>query len=131
MGKKLAVRGRWIGIAGAAVGVGWDAYHAYDEGMRGNRTVSILYFGSAMSGGAAAALPLATEEFLAFLVGVPSWPFLVVLLAVNIGILMLDDPATLKWAKRCRFSKGPASERYTSLETESFEFVQLGLKGVK
>ncbi|MNR56188.1 hypothetical protein D3C85_1767170 [compost metagenome] len=53
------------------------------------------------------------------------------LFAVNVGILLLDDPATLKWIKRCRFSKAPASEHYSSLEAESFEFVQLGLKDTK
>ncbi|WP_234788293.1 T6SS effector BTH_I2691 family protein [Cupriavidus necator] len=131
MGKKLAVRGRWIGFAGAAVGVGWDAYHAYDEFGKGHRWLFALYLTSAVSGGAASVLPLASEEFLVFLVGVPSWPFLVVLFAVNVGILLLDDPATLKWTKRCRFGKAPASERYSSLEAESFEFVQLGLKDLK
>ncbi|WP_305367560.1 T6SS effector BTH_I2691 family protein [Cupriavidus necator] len=130
-GKKLAVKGRWIGFAGAVVGVGWDAYHGADEGRKGNYFVSGLYFTSAGSGLATAILPLASEEFLAFLVGVPSWPFLVVLFAVNVGILLLDDPATLKWIKRCRFSKAPASEHYSSLEAESFEFVQLGLKDTK
>ncbi|WP_316154275.1 hypothetical protein [Cupriavidus sp. BIC8F] len=131
MGKKLAVRGRWIGFAGAAVGVGWDAYHAYDEFGKGHRWLFALYLTSAISGGAASVLPLASEEFLVFLVGVPSWPFLVVLLAVNVGILLLDDPTTLKWTKRCRFGKAPASEHYSSLEAESFEFVQLGLKDLK
>ncbi|WP_240805001.1 hypothetical protein [Cupriavidus oxalaticus] len=54
-------------------------------------------------------LPLASEEFLAFLVGVPSWPFLVVLFAVNVGILLLDDTATLKWTKRCGYMQdGPS-----------------------
>ena len=54
-----------------------------------------------------------------------------VLFAVNVGILLLDDPATLKWTKRCRFSKTPTSEHYSSLEAESFDFVQLGLKTTK
>jgi hypothetical protein len=76
-------------------------------------------------------LPLASEEFLAFLVGVPSWPFLVVLFAVNVGILLLDDTATLKWTKRCGFSKASTSEKYSSLDAESFEFVQLGLQDSK
>lgn len=129
-GERLAAKGRWIGFAGATVGVGWDACHAYDEGSKGNVSLSILYTSSAVSGGVAAILPLATEKFLAFLVGVPSWPFLVVLFAVNVGILTLDDPATIKWIRRCHFSKALGSERYSSLETESFDFVQLGLKKI-
>ncbi|NUA25226.1 T6SS effector BTH_I2691 family protein [Cupriavidus basilensis] len=130
-GETLAVKGRWIGFAGAVVGVGLDGYHASDEWMKGNASLAILYSASSISGLGVAVLPLATQEFLAFLVGVPSWPFLVVLFAVNVGILTLDDPATLKWATRCHFGKAPIGERYSSLELESAAFVQLGLKDNK
>ncbi|SPC12608.1 hypothetical protein CO2235_150263 [Cupriavidus oxalaticus] len=53
------------------------------------------------------------------------------LFAVNVGILLLDDTATLKWTKRCGFSKASTSEKYSSLDAESFEFVQLGLQDSK
>ncbi|EON19171.1 hypothetical protein C265_13513 [Cupriavidus sp. GA3-3] len=62
------------------------------------------------------------------LVGTPVWPLLVVLFAVNVGIAILDDPATLKWATRCHFSKQANGERYTTMEKEWAEFLQLDIK---
>ncbi len=62
------------------------------------------------------------------LVGTQVWPLLVVLFAVNVGIAILDDPATLKWAARCRFGKQANGERYTTMEKEWAEFLQLDIK---
>ncbi|CAJ0786708.1 hypothetical protein LMG7141_01829 [Ralstonia condita] len=127
-GEKLALKGRWIGFAGATVAVGWDGYHSVDEYMKGNRLVALLYGASSISGLAAATIPLATENFLPFLFGAPVWPALVILLGVNVGLAMLDDPATLKWVQKCRFAKRPDPDKYHSMEAEWKEFVQLGIQ---
>lgn len=120
LGRGLGVGGRIIGFAGAAVGVGWDAYHFFDERSKGNIAVATLYGISSASGLMAAGLPLLAD--------IPTWPFLLVLLGVNVVIVLVDDPAPLKWTQHCRFSKSPASNRYTSMENEWSEFLQLGIE---
>lgn len=127
-GERLARGGRWIGFAGATVAVGWDAYHAGDEYMKGNRLVAVLYMTSSASGLAAAALPVAADIFPLISGGVPVWPALVILFGVNVGLAMLDDPATLKWVQKCRFAKRPDPDKYHSMEAEWKEFVQLGIE---
>lgn len=127
-GERLARGGRWIGFAGATVAVGWDAYHAGDEYMKGNRLVAVLYMTSSASGLAAAALPVAADIFPLIFGGVPVWPALVILFGVNVGLAMLDDPATLKWVQKCRFAKRPDPDKYHSMEAEWKEFVQLGIE---
>ncbi|CAJ0685917.1 hypothetical protein LMG18102_00496 [Ralstonia mannitolilytica] len=126
-GERLARGGRWISFAGATVAIGWDAYHAGDEYMKGNRVVATLYMSSSISGLAAATQPLATRTFLPWLVRVPSWQLFVVLALVNVGLAILEDPATLKWAKRCRFARTADPDKFSSMEAELTDFLQLGI----
>ena len=48
--------------------------------------------------------------------------------SMNVGVRIVDDPATLKWAQRCRFSKPGSKPKFPSMDSESFAFSQLGIR---
>jgi len=120
-GQRWARKGRLVGFLGALVGIGWDAVHSREEFAKGNQTLGYLYGGSTVSGAMAAAIAVGW-------ISLPSWPFLVVLFGANVGISIVDDPATLKWAQRCRFSAPSGKPKFSSMEDESFAFSQLGIR---
>lgn len=119
--RQLNVIGRGVGFAGALVGIAWDAVHAKKELEKGNLLLFSLYGTSGATGLTAAALAAISTT-------IPTWPFLVLLFGVNIGINIVDDPATLKWAQRCRFSAPSGEAKFSSMENESFAFSQLGIR---
>ncbi|WP_258035438.1 hypothetical protein [Ralstonia pickettii] len=47
---------------------------------------------------------------------------------MNVGVRIVGDPATLKWAQRCRFSAPGGEPKFPSMEDESFAFSQLGIR---
>ena len=47
---------------------------------------------------------------------------------MNVGVRIVGDPATLKWAQRCRFSAPGGEPKFPSMESESFAFSQLGIR---
>ena len=48
--------------------------------------------------------------------------------SMNVGVRIVGDPATLKWAQRCRFSAPGGEPKFPSMEDESFAFSQLGIR---
>ena len=48
--------------------------------------------------------------------------------SMNVGVRIVGDPATLKWAQRCRFSAPGGEPKFPSMESESFAFSQLGIR---